>query len=269
MNIENILFGLGLALFAGLSTSLGALVIFFINFKGKSLAKILTASLGFSAGVMISVSIFELIPFAIEETNFFLGTLFFFIGFIIIMIVDFVVPHTYKAENTNYSNIDAEFGDVSLNQKTEVTRVGYLAALGIAIHNLPEGLASFSGAVISPTLGIITAMAIAIHNIPEGLSISVPLASSGRNKPYAFFIASLSGLMEPLGAVIAAIILLPFLDQLGTLLALLLSFVAGIMLFISIDELLPVAFKYDSTNLTSSSLLIGMIVMVITLLVLH
>ena len=269
MNVDVILFGLALSFFAGLATSLGSGIIYFINFKDRDLSKILSISLGISAGVMIAISVFELIPYTLEQTDFISTVFAFFTGFIGIMIIDVLVPHSYKEEDSTSTKLTQVFEtDDSSKQMDEVKRVGYFTAFGLAIHNLPEGLASFSGFIISPILGITTAIAIAIHNIPEGISVSVPLTSAGKSKNTSFLIGSFSGLMEPLGAVITLLILYPFIDEIGTPLALILSFVAGIMIFISIDELLPLAFKYNLHNLTSSSILAGMIIMVITLVIL-
>ena len=270
MQIDNILFGLGICFFAGLATSIGSGLIYFIEFKEKDLGKILSIALGISAGVMIAISIFELIPYTLEETDFFSTIISFFVGFIIIMVIDFLIPHSYKAENTpNFHDIRELENDSFLQKQYDVKRAGYLTALGLAIHNLPEGVTSFSGFIISPILGITTALAIAIHNIPEGLSVSVPLASSGQSKNKAFLIGSFSGLMEPIGAIIALLLILPLFNNIEFSIALILSFVAGIMIFISIDELLPIAFKYNLHNVTTLSILIGMLIMVVTLLVLH
>lgn len=265
MFFDNYLFGFLICLFAGLATSLGAGVVYFINFKNMDLSNILSISLGISAGVMVSISIFELIPYALEETDFYLTTISFFIGFIGIMIIDVLVPHSYKEENTTTEGIQ----DIDIKtQKGEAKRVGYLTAFGLAIHNLPEGMTSFSGFIISPIIGLTTAIAIAIHNIPEGLSVSVPLAVSNGNKHHAFFMGSISGLMEPFGAIVI-FILFPYIQDFGLSLILILPFVAGIMIFISIDELLPLAFKYEKHNVTTVSIVIGMIIMVLTLYVLE
>lgn len=263
--IENviILFGLGISLFAGLATSLGSGVIYLLNFKDRDLSRILSISLGISAGVMIAISVFELIPYTLSKIDFVSSTISFFIGFILIMIIDILIPHFYKEEkNLDQNDLDR------LNDKNDIKKVGYLTALGIAIHNLPEGMTSFSGFLVSPLLGITTALAIAIHNIPEGISVSVPLASSGRSKNYSFFVGSFSGLMEPFGAIITLVIIYPFIDQIGSWIALILAFVAGVMIYISIDELLPLAYKYEQHNLTTISILIGMLIMVLTLFIL-
>lgn len=265
MFFDNYIIGFFICFFAGLSTSLGAGVVYFFNFKNRDLSRILSISLGLSAGVMISISIFELIPYALEETDFFLTTISFFTGFIGIMIIDIIVPHSYKEENTSK---EKDFQTNEMRKKDDVKRVGYLTAFGLAIHNLPEGMTSFSGFIISPIIGITTALAIAIHNIPEGLSVSVPLAVADENKHYAFLMGSISGLMEPLGAVII-LLLFPSIQDIGLSLTLILPFVAGIMVFISIDELLPLAFKYDKHELTTASILTGMMIMVLTLFILE
>lgn len=268
-DFTTLLFGLGISFFAGLATSIGAGVVYFIKFEEDRLAKILSVTLGLSAGVMIAISVFELIPYTLEQTDFISTNAAFFAGFIILMIVDFLIPHRYEAENASGSFGILERDKTITEQKNNAKRVGYLTALGIAIHNLPEGITSFSGFIISPLLGITTAIAIAIHNIPEGLSVSVPLVSSGQSKNKAFLIGSFSGLMEPIGAIIALLFLLPIMNEIGTPLALILAFVAGIMIFISIDELLPMAFKYNNHELTTFSILIGMGIMVLTLFVLE
>ena len=265
MFFDNYICGFLICLFAGLATSLGAGVVYFINFKNRDLSNILSISLGISAGVMIAISIFELIPYALEKTDLFLTTVSFFFGFVGIMIIDLLVPHSYKEEHTD--------GIISINEeskskKHEAKRAGYMTAFGLAIHNLPEGMTSFSGFIISPIIGLTTALAIAIHNIPEGLSVSVPLVIADDNRHHAFLMGSISGLMEPLGAIVI-FLFFPFIQDVGLSLTLILPFVAGIMMFISIDELLPLAFKYEKHNLTTVSIVIGMVIMVLTLFILE
>lgn len=270
MNPETMIFGLILSLFAGLSTSIGAAFIYFMPLNSHRTPSILGASLGFSAGVMIAISFLELIPYAIDETNFTMGTFLFLVGFILIMTIDFIFPHSYKAEDTLTNNnwFTNKITKSSLNiDQSELEKIGLIMAIGLTIHNVPEGLASFSGVYISITFGLLTVFAIAIHNMAEGVSIAVPLMYSNHDRKYAFFIATCSGLAEPIGAIIGILILYPFLDQLGSSIALLLAFVAGIMIFISFDELLPAAQKYGNIHLTMTWLLIGMIVMIITLII--
>jgi ZIP family zinc transporter len=136
-------------------------------------------------------------------------------------------------------------------------------ALGLAIHNFPEGMASFATALSDPQLGIAIAIAIAIHNIPEGLAVSAPVYVATGSRSKAFWWSFLSGVAEPLGALLAAIVLLPFLND--VVLGVLLSAVAGIMVFISIDELLPVSRAFGEEHLSIVGVVAGMVVMSLSL----
>ena len=272
MNPETAILGLVLSLFAGLSTSLGAIFIYLMPLNTRNTTNILSGSLGFSAGIMVAISFLELVPYAITQTNFFLGVFLFFGGFALIMTIDIVVPHSYKAETVSMDSgwLKNKIVRPSLAvDKNELERVSLIVALGLTIHNVPEGLASFSGVYISVTFGLLTASAIAIHNMAEGISIALPLVYSNHSRRYAFLIATGSGLAEPVGAIIGMLLLYPFIDQLGSSIALLFAFVAGIMVFISFDELLPAAIKYGNIDLTMALLLVGMIVMSLTIMILE
>ena len=142
-------------------------------------------------------------------------------------------------------------------------RMGLFTALAIAIHNFPEGLATFTAALTEPKLGIAIAVAIAIHNIPEGIAVSVPIYFATGDKKKAFWLSFLSGLAEPVGALIGYLILLPFMNEL--VFGILFAGVAGIMVFISLDELLPAAQKYGEHHLSIYGLIAGMIVMAVSL----
>ncbi len=147
-------------------------------------------------------------------------------------------------------------------------RAGVLTAIGIAIHNFPEGLAVFSSVVTgNRTFGVLVAIAIAIHNIPEGISVSVPIEAATGNRQRAFLYSFISGLTEPLGAIIGYIILFPFLTP--TLIYALLAFTAGIMVYISLDELLPTASLYGEGHWVITGVGAGMIVMAISLFLLR
>ena len=142
--------------------------------------------------------------------------------------------------------------------------MGLFSALAIAIHNFPEGLATFTAALTDPTLGISIAVAIAIHNIPEGVAVSVPIYYATKNKKKAFWMSLLSGLAEPVGAIVGFIILRPFLD--GATLGIIFGAVAGIMVYISLDELLPTAREYGKHHIAIGGLIAGMAVMSVSLL---
>lgn len=211
MNI--VLTALLLSFLAGISTTIGGAIAFFIK---KPTYKILSLTLGFSAGVMISVSFVELLKNSIDDIGFIYANIAFFVGILIIFLIDFLIPHEYIAEKVKAKD-------------KKLMKTGLLTALGIAIHNFPEGLVVFAGSLYSIKFGILLAIAIAIHNIPEGISVSIPIFYATKNRKKAFFYSFLSGICEPIGAIIAAIFLLPFIKSfIGATLA----FVAGIMVFI-------------------------------------
>ncbi|MCG8411206.1 MAG: zinc transporter ZupT, partial [Bacteroidales bacterium] len=151
-----------------------------------------------------------------------------------------------------------------ISKKSKLMKMGIFTALAIAIHNFPEGLATFTAALTDPSLGVAIAVAIAIHNIPEGIAVSVPIYYATKNKKKAFWYSFLSGLAEPVGALIGYLILMPFLTP--TIFGVLFAGVAGIMVFISIDELLPAAREYGEHHLSIYGLVAGMAVMGISLL---
>lgn len=243
---------------AGLSTGIGSAIAYFIK-KPKTIY--LSFSLGFSAGVMIYVSFVELFPNALDVvgdvnavTAFFIGIL--FIGLIDMSIPEVKNPHHYKEPSDRVK----PRGDATL------MRTGLFTALAIGIHNFPEGLATFGTALSNIHLGVIIALAIAIHNIPEGISVSVPIFYATGDKKKAFLYSFLSGLAEPIGAIIGFLILLPFLSV--GLLAALLAFVAGIMVYISVDELLPMAHRYGHSHTVIFGISLGMFIMALSLLIL-
>ncbi|MFX0093004.1 MAG: zinc transporter ZupT, partial [Candidatus Hodarchaeota archaeon] len=233
--------------------------------------KILCLGLGFSAGVMIAVSFIELLNGAIDALGFMGGNLAFFIGIAAMFTLDRLIPHEYIAEklipNSNTPD-SAGSSDVSDSKQKGLIKVGLLTMFGIALHNFPEGLVTFAGALSSIQIGIILAIAIAAHNIPEGLSVALPIYAATGNRWQAFKLSFLSGVFEPLGALVAAIVLLPFLNDILT--GFLLAFVGGIMVYISFDELLPASREYGETGeLATIGVVIGMFFMVITLVLLN
>lgn len=241
-----------LTFFAGLSTGIGSFISLFIKKFDK---RCLCFSLGLSAGVMIYVSFVELLGSAIGDIGFFRANAVFFGGILFIMAIDFLVPHIYIAEKSHCDDC---------NKK--IMAVGVLAAIGIAIHNFPEGIAVFMSAAGNIKLGIVLAVAIAIHNIPEGISVAMPIYYATKSRRQAFWYSMLAGIAEPVGAVIAILILMPILSQ--ALLSMSLAFVAGIMVFISFDELLPLSFKEDKAHISFIGVMTGMIVMAASLFLL-
>jgi ZIP family zinc transporter len=149
-------------------------------------------------------------------------------------------------------------------KKPDLLKMGTFTALAIGIHNFPEGIATFTSALQDPALGIAIAVAIAIHNIPEGIAVSVPVYFATGDKKKAFKLSFLSGLSEPVGAVVAYLFLMPFLND--VMFGIIFAAVAGIMVFISLDELLPAAKRYDESHLAIYGLIAGMAVMALSLL---
>lgn len=263
-----ILFAFGLTLFAGLSTGIGAAVAFFAK---KTNTRLLSTSLGFSAGVMIYVSMIEIFPKAKvsliaelgEVQGYTVTVLAFFGGIFISALIDKLVPSGQNPhEQVSLSDIQDVQQDVK--KKKALYRMGVFSAIAIAIHNFPEGLATFFSAIEDPALGISVAVAVAIHNIPEGIAVSVPLYYSTENRKKAFFLSFLSGLAEPVGAIFGFFFLLPYFN--GLTFGITFAIVAGIMVFISLDELLPTAEQYGEHHLSIYGLIAGMAVMAVSLL---
>jgi zinc transporter, ZIP family len=264
---QEVLFALGLTLFAGLATGIGSVLAFFTSHTNT---KFLSVTLGFSAGVMIYVSMIEIFVKAkvalvdamgVELGNW-LTVIGFFGGMLLIALIDKFIPkqsnpHELKTvEDMNISSKDP--------QKEDLLKMGTFTALAIGIHNFPEGIATFTSALQDPKLGVAIAVAIAIHNIPEGIAVSVPVYFATGDKKRAFKLSFLSGLSEPVGALIAYLFLMPFLNEI--MFGIIFAAVAGIMVFISLDELLPAAKKYDETHLPIYGLIAGMAVMALSLL---
>ena len=254
----NIGFAFVLTLIAGLSTGIGSAIAYFIK---KPRMIYLSFSLGFSAGVMIYVSFVELLPQALENVGEFLGISAFFIGVIFIGFIDMLIP---KEKNPHHFKLSSE--SVGVRKDAVLMRAGLFTALAIGIHNFPEGLATFGTALSNVKLGVIIAFAIAIHNIPEGISVSVPIFYATGDKKKAFLYSLLSGVAEPIGAVIGFLILQPFLSE-GVLVSLM-AFVAGIMVYISLDELLPMAHRYGHSHIVMFGIVLGMCIMALSLLML-
>lgn len=266
--MDQVLFAFCLTLFAGLATGIGSLISFMS--KGTS-PKFLSISLGFSAGVMIYVSMIEIFAKANDSLSDALGAksgtiatvLAFFGGMFLIAIIDKLVPehenpHEIKDPTDFLSNDDVD------SNKPKLLRMGLLTALAIGIHNFPEGLATFISALSEPTIAISIAVAIAIHNIPEGMAVSVPVYFATGSRKKAFLYSFLSGLSEPVGALIGYAVLRPFIND--VVFGIVFASVAGIMVFISLDELLPAAREYGEHHLSIYGMVAGMIVMAISLI---
>lgn len=264
--MNNIFYAFLLTLIAGLATGIGSVLAFLVKKDNK---KFLSISLGFSAGVMIYVSMIEIFQKAKESLisavgevkgNYYTVMAFFF-GMFLIGIIDKLIP---KDENPHEF---CEIGDLECqkrNENSKLLRTGVFTALAIGIHNFPEGLATFISAMQEPNIAIPITVAIALHNIPEGISVSVPIYYATGDRKKAFKYSFLSGLSEPIGALVGYFLLRSFFNDL--MFGLVFAGVAGIMVFISLDELLPSAREYGEHHLSIYGLIAGMMVMAVSLL---
>jgi len=258
-----------LTLFAGLATAVGGL----IGISPKKLSpRFLSTALGFSAGVMIYVSLVEILPKSRESleldysvaTADWIATGALFIGILFSAILDRILmplSHTHAVHHPESSELtDAP--------KAKLLRVGLFAAAAIAIHNFPEGLVTFLATLQDPTLGIAIAIAIAIHNIPEGIAISVPIYEATGSRMKAFWYSFWAGIAEPLGAVLGYFLFLQFFADINAVLGTVFAFVGGIMIYIALDELLPAAQEFGESHMALTGLFAGMAVMALSLLLL-
>ncbi|WP_215190843.1 zinc transporter ZupT [Exiguobacterium sp. s7] len=281
---STILFAFLLTLFAGLATGIGSMIAFFAK---RTNTAFLSVSLGFSGGVMIYVSFVEIFPKALTELvgahGQQQGTIYtvlaFFTGMLVIGLIDKFIPspenpHEVKfvesmqndASSHELATTATEQTPINTETKQRLQKMGVFMALAIGIHNFPEGLATFVSALDDPAVGLAIAIAIALHNIPEGIAVSVPIYYATGSRKKALKLSFLSGLAEPAGALIGFLILMPFLND--TVFGLLFAAVGGIMVFISLDELLPAAREYGRAHHAMYGMVAGMIVMATSLILL-
>jgi ZIP family zinc transporter len=265
--MDKALFALLLTLLAGLATGVGSSIAFFAKHTNR---KFLSFSLGLSAGVMVYVSFMELLFQArhgmVEEMGLKMGNIVavsaFFGGMLLAAMIDKLVPAVENPhEMRSVEDMSSEAG-----KERKLMRMGLITALALAIHNFPEGIATFVSALQEPQVGIAIAVAIAIHNIPEGIAVSVPIYYATGSKRKAFWYSFGSGFAEPIGAVAAYLVLMPFISPM--LLNCTYAAVAGIMVYISFDELLPAAHEYGEHHISIYGLVAGMAIMAISLIML-
>lgn len=249
--MSDIAYGLLLSTLAGLSTTLGSLLGLLWRDPGE---KLMTFTLGFSGGVMLHVSYAELLQNSINDIGFGTAHIAFFTGMLIMFLLDTIVPHEYGAERRDSGE---------RNGQGRLLQAGLFVAIGLGIHNFPEGMAAFVGALEDRSLGVAIAAAIAIHNIPEGLAVSAPVYAATKSRKKAFWWSFLSGISEPAGALVAALVLLPLLN--GTVLGYVLATVAGIMVFIALDELVPISRCMGHEHLSILGVASGMMIMAFSL----
>jgi ZIP family zinc transporter len=252
MNLNGIFIPFLLTLLAGLSTVAGSLIFLSGTFCKR---KYIGFFLGLSAGVMIYLSFVELLPYAIKGLGFLNANIYFFAGVIIMAIIDFLLPHHYLEEKIcrRQNIIDRR-----------LLSIGLVVTLGLIIHNIPEGMAVFLSSFTSMKLGILLAIAIAIHNIPEGIAVAAPIYHATGDKSKAIKYALISGMAEPFGAIIAYLLLKPYLNQ--NILSYVFALVAGVMVYISFDELLPACFRDEQGHNAILGIMTGMIIVSLSLL---
>jgi len=277
--MNGILTALLLTLIAGSATGLGGALVLF---KKKLSSNFLAGALGLSAGVMIFISLAEMFPQAQTEI---MGAgeiahgkayvlLAFFVGMGIIMLIDFLIPEYENPHEASGLSLEAHTPAVGMLEKKgnekALHRLGLMSALAIAIHNFPEGIATFIGALNDPQMGGGITFAIAIHNIPEGIAVAIPIYYATRSKGKALLLATLSGMSELVGALLCLAVTSLFGVELtsgGAVFPLILAAVAGIMIYISLDELLPTAEKYGKHHIAITGVIAGMAIMGISLLI--
>jgi zinc transporter, ZIP family len=274
---ENLLLAIVLTLLAGLSTGLGAMLIFLAK-KPKN--SHLSFALGLSAGVMVYISLVELLPEAqhqIAETMsekmaewIAIGS--FFLGIAISAIIDRLIPDAQNPHEVRSAELlekvsgkSDKSGTPGSSMKGALMRTGTFTALAIGIHNFPEGFATFMGTLADPGFGVSIAFAVAVHNIPEGISVSVPIYFATKSRKQAFAYSFLSGMAEPVGALIGYLILRPFINN--VLMGVTFGVISGIMVFISLDELLPAAKEYGKGHTAIAGVVLGMAIMAVSLVI--
>lgn len=278
--MNGIISALLLTLIAGAATGIGGALVLF---KKKISSNFLAAALGLSAGVMIFISLAELFPEAQAEIgatgDILHGEAYvliaFFVGMGLITLIDFLIPEYENPHEASGLSLEAHTPAVGILEQTgnekALHRLGILSALAIAIHNFPEGIATFIGALNDPQMGAGITFAIAIHNIPEGIAIAIPIYYATKSKGKALLYSTLSGLSEVIGALLCLAVTAIFGVELtggGLVFPLILAAVAGIMIYISLDELLPTAEKYGKHHIAIAGVVGGMAIMGISLLIL-
>lgn len=216
-----------LAFLSVLTTLLGVALAIYV---GKN-ERLVSAGIGFSAGIMLLISFFELVPAAVSEAGMVTASIAFMLGMLIVAVMHWVIPHTHLVEEKGAF-------------RQTLLRTAYLVAFGLILHDVPEGFAMANSYIASPSLGILVALAIAIHNIPEEFAMAVPIVMIKRRR-FLYTAAFLSGLAEPLGAVVG-LVAVRFHPALNPLF---MAFAAGAMVFVSVHELLPMARRYQNTYL--------------------
>ncbi|QCO68553.1 zinc transporter ZupT [Luteimonas yindakuii] len=261
IQLSNVLIALAVTTAAGLATGIGGLLVFTTRAPN---ARLLAFGLAFAGGAMVFVSLSEILNKSIlsfsraygDDLGFTCAILAFLAGLLIIMAIDHLVPNPHES-------LEADDPFFREHNREYIKRVGLLTAIAITAHNFPEGLATFFATVGDPAVGLPLALAIAIHNIPEGIAIAVPVYYTTNNKSLAFLASLLSGMAEPVGAIIGYALLAPVMSE--AVFGGVFGVIAGIMVFLALDELLPAAKRYAKGHETVYGLVAGMSALALSL----
>jgi ZIP family zinc transporter len=266
-----------LSLIGGLSTTIGSVIAFVMK---KPNNKVISFIMGFSAGVMILISFIELLQESINTNGLLVGMLFFLGGMGLMLLIDYGVSHYYEFEDdlsrdhsthlTNNPNPKIDHLQrqkrrhyLEIRRQNELKKTSLLVTLGVFIHNLPEGMATFIGTLKEFELGVLITIAIALHNIPEGIAVAATVSLGNDSKLKPFLWSFISGISEPLGALIVGFFLFPFINDI--LLGAMLALVGGFMIYISLDELLPMSRSLGKEHLSILGIATGMLAMTFSL----
>lgn len=270
---DNTILALLVTLFAGLATGIGSLIGFFAR---KTNTKFLCFSLGLSAGVMVYISFMEMLYgarvdlaeiYGSERRGDIITVLLFFGGVLLAALIDRLIPESENPhELHNVEEMNGQENQHHSHASRKLRRAGIFSAIALAIHNFPEGIATFMTTYTDLGAGIAIAVAVAIHNIPEGIAVSVPIYHATGSRKKAFWYSFFSGFAEPLGAIVAWLILMPFITP--ALVSCIMAVVAGIMIYIAFDELLPATHYYGQNHIALYGLFIGMAIMASSLILL-
>jgi zinc transporter, ZIP family len=255
-----------LTILAGASTFIGAILGILTK---KPSVKVLGFSLGFAAGIMLLISLMEMLPAALATPSAspIMCYLMFIVGLVGYFIIDYLLPHYHPQKiNNEYELIDNNH-KIEMPDNSKLKRTAVLLTLGISLHNFPEGIATFITASANLELGVGIAIAVAIHNIPEGLAVAAPIYIATGSKWQALFWSGVSGFSEILGGILTFIILGNIITE--SLMAAIMAMVSGIMVALSIDELIPLASEVDPERNPSIGILSGMTVMGFSLILLQ
>jgi len=273
--MNDILFALSLTLIAGIATGAGSLVVLFSKITNT---KFLSSCLSFAAGVMLYIAFAEILLEAFEdlkdvhgdEIGYLIATAAFFAGILIMAAIDKFIPQDDEVVDLKTPDTkDKKQESLGIKNEKELKRTGIMSAIAIAVHNFPEGIITFIAAVHDPAMGIAIAIAIIIHNIPEAIAMAAPIYYATGSKAKAFLISLGAGLVQPVGALVAWLLLQNIFDNIESAFGVVFAVVAGIMVFVAIHQLLPAAHKFGKHHLVMKWLFAGMAVMAVSLVVLE